>query len=116
MLGSAVNNYWLTWFPGAVLALISVLILVWKGITWLTSGIHTIKQVQVALPLIQAEFSPNHGSSMKDRMEALHDKQDRHAEIMGEHMANDRTAFARQDRFNNKIEGALERIEDKLGG
>ncbi len=114
MLATAYTNYWVTWFPGAVLATLGVLALIWRAVTWLSNSTRTIKQVQLALPdilAIRAEFNPNHGSSMKDRVEALHDKQD----TLGYDTRKWQREHARDDdRRFGKVEGSLERIEDKL--
>lgn len=114
MLAAAVDNYWLTWFPGALLAFFGLLTLIWKGIEQRVEEKRVLRELKLALPAIQAEFSPDHGHSMKDRVEALHAKQDKHQRVMTDHMENDKTAFAKQERFNDRIEATLERIEDKL--
>lgn len=109
MLG--VDSYWVTWFPGALLAFFGVLTLLAKGIDWFITAKRTLKETQAALPLIQAEFSRNGGQSMRDRVEALHTKQFEFGRTMTEHIAQDRRAFARQERTNDRVEATLERIE-----
>lgn len=108
----AAASYWVTWFPGALLATFGGVALVWKGVVWFVNATATLRQVQIDLPQIKAEFNPNHGSSMKDRLEALHEKTDQ--------LAYDTSKWQRQhahddDRRFGKVEGSLERIEDKLG-
>lgn len=107
MLADLINNYWLTWGPGALLATLGVLAIIWKVLVWLINGAATLKELRTSLPLIQAEFSPNHGSSMKDRVEALHDNQTELASRFRKHVADDERNF-------NKLEAVLDRIEDKL--
>ncbi len=109
MLGN--DTYWFTWFPGAMLAFLGILGLGWKSMKWLVTATGTLKQLQISMPIIEAEFSPDHGHSMKDRVEALHDKQDRLARDTGkwqsQHARDDDRRFA-------QVEGSLERIEGKL--
>jgi hypothetical protein len=126
LAGATINNYWVTWFPGSILATLGVLALMWKAVGWLNNAVVTMKQVQVALPMIQAEFVPNHGSSMKDRVEALHDKKDAESLLINQHISADAVEFAYQHEFNDKVykagqrrdrqldrqDAALERIED----
>jgi hypothetical protein len=107
-------SYWVTWFPGALLAFLGVLTLGFKGIVWFVNATRTLKQTQEALPVIQAEFSRNGGQSMRDRVEALHTKQFEFGRTMTEHITQDRRAFSRQERTNGRVEATLERIEKGL--
>lgn len=104
-------SYWITWFPGALLAAFGFLALVWKALEYVIEAKATLKQARETMPLVLAEFSPNHGGSMKDRVEALHEKTDelayKTAKWQREHARDD-------DRRFGKVEGSLERIEDKL--
>lgn len=96
-------SYWVTWFPGVVLASAGFLALMWKGIEWFVAAKQTLKQTQAALPLIQAEFSPNGGGSMRDKINVLSEGQVK--------------VFRRldtQERQLNRHEAVLDRIEDKL--
>lgn len=112
MLASG-SMYWITWFPGSLLATFGVLALLWKGLTNLVEAKRTLKEIRLALPAIQAEFSPNSGHSMKDRVESLHRKTDTLAYESGtwqrKHARDDDRRFA-------KVEAALERIEDQTKG
>ncbi len=107
---AATTSYWFTWFPGSLLASFGVLAIFWKMVSWLSNAVTTMKKVQVALPIIQSEFSPDHGHSMKDRMEALHDKTDAHiikvTAWQTQHAHDDDRRFA-------KVEASLDRIEDQ---
>jgi hypothetical protein len=100
-------NYWTTYFPGSILASIGVLILTWKAIVWFVTSTQTLKQVKLSLPVIEAEFSPNSGGSMRDRVDALHDAQGELAARFRGHVADDQRSF-------NKLQAVLDRIEDKL--
>jgi hypothetical protein len=111
MLAHADTNYWITWFPGAILAGLGVLALFWKGIVNITEATRTLKAARLALPKIEAQFSNNGGSSMKDQMDALHRKVDILSYDTGkwqrQHARDDDRRFAKQ-------EATMERIEDKL--
>lgn len=89
-------TYWATWFPESLLAGISVVILAWKGLGYIFTAKQTLKATQRVLPLIQAEFSPNGGGSMRDKINLLGEGQ---AEV-----------FRRLDHQD----GRLDNIERKL--
>lgn len=107
MLAAAMSNYWVTWFPGAILAALGVLVLAWKGIVNMVTAKRTLDDVRMVLPKIEAEFSRNGGNSMRDRVEALHDRQGHLDDRFRRHVGDD-------DRHFSKLEATLERIEDKL--
>lgn len=105
-------SYWVTWFPGSLLAFFGVMTLLWKGVEQAVEAKRTLRDVRLALPKIEAQFSRNGGTSMRDRVEKLHDKQD---ELRWENGKWQRQHARDDDRRFAKVEAALERIEDKLG-
>lgn len=113
MLAHAETSYWVTWFPGALVATLALLTGAWKAIEYVVEAKRTLKATRLALPLIQAEFSPNGGGSMKDRVEALHVKQD---ELRAENRTWQTKHARDDDRRFAKVEASLERIEDHLTG
>lgn len=95
------TSLWLT-APGAVLAICGVLALFWRVMVYLVNGAQTLKQLKVSLPAIEAEFSPNSGKTMRDRIDKLSEDT---ARWQRKHAADDDRRFA-------KVEAALDRIED----
>lgn len=119
MVGALVDVYWITWFPGSLLALTGILLLCWKGIR----SFVTIQEAAATITRIEHEFSPNSGSSMRDQIDALRIEQTRVAtnlllsnEQMASHIRADADAFSRQDRTNTRVEATLDRIEDHVRG
>lgn len=108
MFGAA-PSYWFTWFPGSLLATFGVLAIIWKGIVAAVNMQRAGREILELSPIIKevrAEFSPNGGGSMRDRVEALHDWQLQHAR-------DDSISFRRIDSKLERMDAALERIEDK---
>jgi len=113
------SAYWVTWFPGVLLATLGVLTLVWKAISALV-------KLQQALPVIYQihhEFSPNSGASMRDQVDQLrsdvHDAANKNLDLgvtLRKHVGDDREAFSAQARTNTRIERQLDRIEDHVRG
>jgi hypothetical protein len=116
-LGNLVTNYWLTWFLPTCVAAVGFLTLCWKGI----KAFVKIHEAAEKIARIEHEFQPNSGTSMRDQIDAVRAEQATvktaltiQVRQMTDHIAADSQAFKRQDRFNTKIEGTLERIEDHL--
>lgn len=116
--------YWITWFPGSVLACLGILALVYKGILALTKVTDAanvtrviqadVSELKLEVANIKHEFHPNSGTSMRDQVDAISTTQQLDKGVMQSHMDNDKSAFARQDRVNNRIESVLDRLEDHL--
>lgn len=117
MLAGLTVEYWFTWFPASVLATCGILTLVWKGIVAFGRMVDSSKRTEAMdarLIRIEHEFSPNSGTSMRDKVDALGVGQLLGAQTMAGHIESDRQAFARQDTVNNRLESVLDRLEDHM--
>jgi phosphate uptake regulator len=117
MLGNLFTDC-VAWAPG-ILAALGILVLCWKGVTAFVKIIEAARKIDglsTKVATIEHEFSPNSGTSMRDQVDAVRNAQALALSQMADHMRSDAEAFKRQDRFNTKIEGALERIEDHIRG
>lgn len=120
------DTSWLVWLPASLLATLGVLAVCWKGI----KAFVRISDAADKIGRIEHEFSPNSGSSMRDQIDAVRieqlkvstDLQMQSADLkiqvsqMRDHIGADAKAFASQDRFNQRIESTLDRIEDHVRG
>ncbi len=94
----AIDSYWVTWFPGALLATIGALMLGFKAV-------RMIVRVSDAIPeLLDAsqELRNNGGMSVKDDVQHIRREQARQARVqdgmnrtMVAHIAEDKAAFQR---------------------
>lgn len=116
---AAMDSYWITWFPAALLAALGVLAMAWKGIVAFTR----IQGAAAAITRIEYEFSPNSGTSLRDQVDAVRLEQaDVKADLriqmrqMQDHIAADGRSFDYQARFNQHVEATLDRIEAHVRG
>lgn len=97
-------SYWVTWFPGALLATGGVLTLLFKGVMAFAETRKALPKLVAALPVIEemaAQFQPNSGHSMRDQIDGL----TREQKHIRRDMAN------RDARFNRR----LTRVEEITG-
>ena len=76
MIALLALSYWVTWFPGACVALIALLALIWRGL-------RLIFRLEAALPTllgIADQFKPNGGQSLHDQLGNLFKKLDEHTQ------------------------------------
>lgn len=101
-------SYWVTWFPGALLAFLGVATLGYKGLRTfvkVSDAVPRLLEVADAMPTLlsaAAELRNNGGQSVKDSVDHIKREQARQARVqdaanrtMVQHIADDKDAFAR---------------------
>lgn len=90
MLAASAPSYWVTWFPGAIFAAVTLMALCWKAI-------RAFVRVQDAMPTLldaAAELKSNGGQSVKDSVDHIKAEQLRLGGIMDKHILADAEGFA----------------------
>jgi len=96
MLAHLPSAYWVTWFPASVLATLGILGILWKGI----EAFVVTKRAIPKLLKAAEQLEENGGSSMRDKLNAVHTEQRR---VASELTRNTRRTDRRLARLEVKV-------------